>query len=148
MNLAYQSISTSILILPTATMSSSSKTYIVEHLDPELESWSALEYRAIAAETTSAGSKFLLSSVPTTLVLPSILQGANGLNVEHRGVEELYAHCKERVCLLDPSAEQEMSPADAESFDVFLFGGILGDDPPRGMSKAILSTTGSITDML
>ncbi|WVQ97720.1 hypothetical protein IAU59_004834 [Kwoniella sp. CBS 9459] len=38
---------------------------------------------------------------------------------------------KSRVCLLDPRAEKVLSPEDAEVFDVFLYGGILGDDPPR-----------------
>nr|ODN86059.1 hypothetical protein L203_04560 [Cryptococcus depauperatus CBS 7841] len=36
-----------------------------------------------------------------------------------------------RVCLLDPKAEKVIAPEDAERFDVFLYGGILGDDPPR-----------------
>lgn len=36
-----------------------------------------------------------------------------------------------RVCLLDPRAEQVIAPEDADKFDVFLYGGILGDDPPR-----------------
>lgn len=37
----------------------------------------------------------------------------------------------ERVCLLDPRAETVIAPEDADAFDVFLYGGILGDDPPR-----------------
>lgn len=36
-----------------------------------------------------------------------------------------------RVCLLDPRATQVISPSDGETFDFFLYGGILGDDPPR-----------------
>ncbi len=36
-----------------------------------------------------------------------------------------------RVCLLDPRAEAVIAPGDADKFDVFLYGGILGDDPPR-----------------
>lgn len=36
-----------------------------------------------------------------------------------------------RVCLLDPRAERVIAPEDAQTFDVFLYGGILGDDPPR-----------------
>jgi len=35
------------------------------------------------------------------------------------------------VCLLDPKGEKDLGPEDAELFDAFLFGGILGDDPPR-----------------
>ncbi|KAJ9619565.1 hypothetical protein H2203_008345 [Taxawa tesnikishii (nom. ined.)] len=115
----------------------SAKTYIVEHLDPELEAWSALEYRCIAAESHAAGSSFHLTSVPTSLKLPEVLQGAPGLSVKHEGVEELYATTKDKVCLLDPAAKTELSPEDGSRFDVFLFGGILGDDPPRDRTSEL-----------
>lgn len=36
-----------------------------------------------------------------------------------------------KVCLLDPKAPKALSPSDGEVFDWFLYGGILGDDPPR-----------------
>lgn len=42
-----------------------------------------------------------------------------------------------RLCLLDPRAEKVISPEDAELFDGFLFGGILGDDPPRDRTKEL-----------
>lgn len=100
------------------------KTYIVEHLDPELEAWSSLEYAAIARETSSAGSNFLLTSVPSSLVLPANLKDVPGLLVKSEGVEDLFE--KNTVCLLDPSAKKELSPGDGEKFAVFLFGGILG----------------------
>ncbi|KAF2745606.1 DUF431-domain-containing protein [Sporormia fimetaria CBS 119925] len=115
----------------------SGKTYVVEHLDPELEEWSALEYANIAAECHASGAQFLLSSVPESLQLPEKLQKAKGLSVERRGVEEIFAAQKDRVCLLDPAASQELSPADGDAFDVFLFGGILGDDPPRDRTSEL-----------
>ena len=31
-----------------------------------------------------------------------------------------------RVCLLDPRAPKELAPEDEETFDIFLYGGILG----------------------
>ncbi len=43
----------------------------------------------------------------------------------------------ERVCLLDMKATQSLSAADGENFDVFLFGGILGDNPPRDRTSLI-----------
>ncbi|EON62668.1 hypothetical protein W97_01892 [Coniosporium apollinis CBS 100218] len=101
------------------------KTYVVEHLDPELEQWSALEYKAIAQESYNAGAQFFLSSVPESLQLPKTLKDAQGLRVEHQSVETLYADKKGTVCLLDPAAKTELSPEDGERFDVFLFGGIL-----------------------
>lgn len=103
-----------------------SKTYIVEHLDPELEHWSALEYETIARESSEAGSRFILSSVPKTLQMPGQLRNTPGLTVESQSVEELFMQSKDRVCLLDPAAHAELSPSDGDNFDVFLFGGILG----------------------
>jgi ribosome biogenesis SPOUT family RNA methylase Rps3 len=107
-------------------MTTSGKTFVVEHLDPELEEWSSLEYSTIAAESYASGAKFLLSSVPASLKLPANLQGAQGLNVETRGIEEIYADKKDKVCLLDPAASKDLSPEDGDTFEVFLFGGILG----------------------
>lgn len=107
-------------------MASASKTFVVEHLDPELEAWSSLEYSTIAAESHAAGAQFLLSSVPTSLKLPENLQGIQGLTVETRGIEEIYASKKDKVCLLDPSASKDLSPDDGDTFEIFLFGGILG----------------------
>jgi ribosome biogenesis SPOUT family RNA methylase Rps3 len=137
-------------------MSSPTKsyTYVVEHLDPELESWSSLEYASIAAESHAANSKFFLSSVSPNLKLPANLQNVEGLTVEPRSVEEIFKDKKGKVCLLDPSAEKELSPDDGDIFEVFLFGGILGklvpmtllaeltnyttgDDPPRGRGSQI-----------
>jgi ribosome biogenesis SPOUT family RNA methylase Rps3 len=107
-------------------MNSSSKTYIVEHLDPELGPWSELEYLAIAKECHEAGSKFCLSSLPVDFETPAALSSAPSFTGETRGVEEIYAGDKSRVCLLDPAAGKDLSPEDGDVFDVFLFGGILG----------------------
>jgi ribosome biogenesis SPOUT family RNA methylase Rps3 len=103
-----------------------SAIYVVEHLDVELGSWSALEYKAIADESAAAGARFLLTSVPETLQLPQELACLDSLEVEHRSVEDIFAAQKDRVCLLDPAAPAELSPDDGEKFDIFLFGGILG----------------------
>jgi Predicted SAM-dependent RNA methyltransferase len=127
-----------------------SKTYVVEHLDPELEEWSSLEYTSIAKECHDIGSTFLLTSVQQDVILP-LIQSNTSCKSDERSVEEIFKETKDRVCLLDPAAEKELSPKDGAHFSVFLFGGILGkhslgirrsndtnvslpgDDPPRGM---------------
>ena len=111
------------------------KTYVVHHLDPELEQWSALEYATIAHECSNANARFMLCSVHPRLQLPENVKNAPGLQVEQSGAEVLFKDCIQRVCLLDPAAATELSAEDGERFDVFVFGGILGDDPPRGTSK-------------
>ncbi|ROT41414.1 DUF431 domain-containing protein [Sodiomyces alkalinus F11] len=113
------------------------KTYIVEHLDPELGQWSELEYVAIAKETQVAQGTFLLSSLPEAFNVPPALSQVPAFKPERRGVEELYANDKSRVCLLDPSASSDLGPDDGDKFDAFLFGGILGDDPPRDRTSEL-----------
>lgn len=106
--------------------STGGKTYIVEHLDEELGPWSELEYIAIATECQDVGSKFLLSSLPPAFKVPGPLSAIPAFTAETRGVEEIYAQDKSRVCLLDPAAAKDLAPEDGDNFDVFLFGGILG----------------------
>ncbi|KAI0387121.1 DUF431-domain-containing protein [Hypomontagnella monticulosa] len=114
------------------------KTYIVEHLDPELGPWSELEYIAIAEETQRAGNTFMLSSLPAGFQVPGKLAQNPAFKAESRGVEDMYGgELKERVCLLDPQAEKDLNPDDKREFDVFLFGGILGDDPPRDRTSEL-----------
>ena len=106
-------------------MASTGKTYIVEHLDDELGAWSELEYMTIAKESHENGASFFLTSVPASLELPERLKTLPGFVAKPESVEELYPE-KSRVCLLDPSATKELAPEDGDTFDVFLFGGILG----------------------
>ncbi|KAK6851134.1 carboxypeptidase D [Apiospora arundinis] len=115
------------------------KTYIVEHLDPELGPWSSLEYRAIARETAGCNGVFMLSSLPEGFQVPEELKQEKAFRAETRGVEDLYpaGQGKERVCLLDPAADEDLNPDDKRDFDVFLFGGILGDDPPRDRTSEL-----------
>jgi ribosome biogenesis SPOUT family RNA methylase Rps3 len=121
------------------------KTFIVEHLDSEFETWCTLEYASIAMECAltlpSGSAEMLISGIPAGMNLPTQLREleSKGLTFENRRIEEfvstigqkeaegkLWRWKKERVCLLDPKAEKELEPVDGELFDAFLFGGILG----------------------
>jgi ribosome biogenesis SPOUT family RNA methylase Rps3 len=42
---------------------------------------------------------------------------------------------KERICLLDMRAETTLNQEDLNKFDYFLYGGILGDHPPKDRTK-------------
>ena len=102
-------------------------TYIVEHLDPELGSWSALEYICIAQESATTLNDFLLTSVPVPL--QAELKGKSdykGIQICTESIEDLFADRQSTICLLDPAAKHELSPEDGDAFAVFLFGGILG----------------------
>ena len=109
-------------------MAGKKHTFVVEHLDPELGPWSALEYKTIAKESKQSACGFILSSVPESLLTTPDLSDLAALGAEARteSIETYFADKKDRICLLDPAAKQELEPSDADKFDVFLFGGILG----------------------
>ncbi|KAJ1333817.1 putative SAM-dependent RNA methyltransferase [Microdochium nivale] len=126
----------------------SGKTYIVEHLDPELGPWSELEYICIGQDSQKSGSRFFLSSLPDEFRVPEKLGTLEAFTPEKRSVEDMYpppplgeassaGDVKNQVCLLDPAAKKDLSPEDGDKFGVFLFGGILGDDPPRDRTSEL-----------
>lgn len=109
--------------------------YVIEHMEQGFTEWVILEYSTIIKEV--GRENLLLTSLPqgtTDSDIPKELL-ALGLqwtsdDVSQAGTEALPI-VKERVCLLDPSAEKDLVPGEAEAFDYFVFGGILGDHPPR-----------------
>lgn len=109
--------------------------YVIEHMEQGFTEWVILEYSTIIKEVGK--ENLLLTSLPqgtTDSDIPKELL-ALGLqwtsdDVSQAGTEALPI-VKERVCLLDPSAEKDLVPGEAEAFDYFVFGGILGDHPPR-----------------
>lgn len=118
---------------------SHSHVYIVEHLDPELETWQSLEYQCIARESKLSNNSFLLSGL-SKAHLPQTQQQLKleAANLSDRSVEAIYpdVESRKKICLLDPKASQDLRPEDGEAFEGWLFGGILGDDPPRGESSS------------
>lgn len=107
-------------------------SFIVEHLDPELEEWQQLEYNTIARECqAAANSTFILSGRPEELATDESLSSITSIPETVEQLLQESSISKSKVCLLDPRGEKDLSPEDGEDFAVFVFGGILGDDPPR-----------------
>lgn len=106
--------------------------YVIEHMEQGFTEWVTLEYSTIIKEV--GRENLLLTSLPEGTDIPEELIDA-GLQWTSKDVSEVGTTelpiIKERVCLLDPSAETDLEPSEAESFDYFVFGGILGDHPPR-----------------
>lgn len=143
------------------------KTYVIEHMEADdntpasLPPWVLLEYAHILERTfhpqrqntvyftnlSPASATSLMSTFDAQQSSSSA--SSSGSSIPPRSsyacvkesVDSLISAGvlppKERVCLLDPRAEKTISPADSDEFDVFLFGGILGDDPPRDRTKEL-----------
>lgn len=111
-------------------MSPTTHGYIIEHMEDALHEWCSLEYKHMLQNIgkdnlyfTSLTDRCLNEGMPEELKDAHLYQ-EEVLNVP--GIK------KEEICLLDPAGTSELSPEDGDKFKYFLFGGILGDHPPRG----------------
>ena len=103
--------------------------YIVEHLEPEVYDWCLIEYNHI--------SKIVGKE---NLIFTNVKNGKQKLKglgeVKEKSVAELGL---KNTCVLDLDADIELHPDD-KKFDYLIFGGILGDFPPKKRTKAELSS--------
>ncbi|RUS26428.1 hypothetical protein BC938DRAFT_470778 [Jimgerdemannia flammicorona] len=103
--------------------------YIIEHMEDALHEWCLLEYKHMLLTVGGANLHFTSLTPAALAALPPDLLGAHYHASDVLGMPGVEAA---DVCLLDPAATEELKPEDGDAFGWFLFGGILGDDPPRG----------------
>lgn len=135
--------------------------YIVEHMEEDEEEnaagfphWALLEYRQMLLlvgpgstvhftglkPNSAASLRTALASSSSSSTKPSA-----EAQIHTEGILDFAAKAHipiSAICLLDPKAPQPISVRDAASpppdgFSHFLFGGILGDDPPRDRTSAL-----------
>ncbi|MBI4919503.1 hypothetical protein HY837_06225 [archaeon] len=98
---------------------------VIEHMEPKLWEWCLIEYEHISKIIGKNNVWFTNCSNKEVLKF--------GL-VKKESVAKLNLP---KSCLLDPKAEKELSPEDAEKFDYFIFGGILGNAPAEGRTQIL-----------
>ncbi|EGF79921.1 hypothetical protein BATDEDRAFT_89103 [Batrachochytrium dendrobatidis JAM81] len=108
--------------------------YIVEHLEEEIEGWPELEYRNMLLNVGKGNLWLSHVSESVAQSPPASLEGAI---VSTHSIQSWPDVDMSRVILADPAAKTPLCPADAESYDYILFGGILGDDPPKDRTKEL-----------
>ncbi len=101
--------------------------FIIEHLEPELFKWCILEYKHISS---FVGKENLWITNVCGKELDKFAK------LSEKSVSKLNL---KKVCVLDPEAPRELSSDDAKKFDYFVFGGILGDYPPRKRTQEELT---------
>lgn len=106
--------------------------YIIEHMEDGFTDWVRLEYLAIAKDV--GGENLFLTSTKEGLEIPQEFKdvGITATTLDVSQFAQLDPNfTANKVCLLDPAAEKDLEPSDSAQFQYFLFGGILGDHPPR-----------------
>ncbi|QPG73496.1 SPOUT methyltransferase [Brettanomyces nanus] len=107
--------------------------YVIEHMEKGFTEWVILEYAQILRDVGS--DNLILTCLPegtTDRDIPVSLLKL-GLQWSTKDASHFIPRDipKSRLCLLDPRAELDLQPTDTGEFDYFIFGGILGDHPPR-----------------
>lgn len=104
--------------------------YIIDHMEPSLFKWCILEYRHMSQIVGK-----------NNLIFTNITKGKSKLigsgKIYSAPINKLKLDLK-KACILDPGAKKKLTPGDAKKFDYFIFGGILGDYPPRARTKELV----------
>lgn len=94
--------------------------FVIEHLEEKLYPWCLLEYKHISQIVGRKSLMFTYIKAAQKIKLKQFGE------VENKSVLDLKL---DKACFLDPGAKKELSSED--KFDYLVFGGILGDYPPR-----------------
>lgn len=102
--------------------------YIIEHLEPELFEWCLIEYEHISE---TVGRDNLWFTNIKSQDMKKLVKLGKVFSESVRGMK------LNNACVLDPEATQTLEPSD--NFDYYIFGGILGDYPPRKRTREELT---------
>lgn len=102
--------------------------YVIEHLEPELFKWCIIEYAHIS-KIVGRDNLIFTNIKPEDKEILSKYgevreESVSGMNLNN-------------ACVLDPNSDKVLSPED--KFDFLVFGGILGDNPPRNRTTPELT---------
>lgn len=106
---------------------------IIEHLEPKMHEWCLIEYKR--ASDLVGKENFILTNVPK-----EDHEKVNNFAIVYEQSIENLDFKNKKLCILDPNAENILQPK--EDFEYYVFGGILGDDPPSPRTKDELKVEG------
>lgn len=106
--------------------------YIIEHLEPKLFPWCMIEYKHISL-TVGKSNLWFTNINPKDKNAKNLKKYGK---VFHQSVRTMNLP---NVCVLDPQTPKTLEPEDSKQFNYFIFGGILGDYPPKKRTKKELT---------
>ncbi|MEK6918724.1 MAG: SAM-dependent methyltransferase [Nanoarchaeota archaeon] len=100
-----------------------SAVFVIEHLEPRVSKWVLIEYERISSIVGK--DNLWLTNVKSKTDRSKISKFGKVFKDSVSKMSLNYS------CVLDPQADQLLSPDDSAKFKFFVFGGILGDYPPK-----------------
>jgi ribosome biogenesis SPOUT family RNA methylase Rps3 len=107
------------------------KIFIIEHLEQELWPWCVIEYKHISEIVGKENLWFTNIHEKDSKKLEKY---GSVFNKSVKKMDLKYS------CVLDPESPDELTPENSSSFKYFIFGGILGDYPPKKRTKEELTS--------
>ncbi|MBW2978533.1 hypothetical protein KY304_00290 [Candidatus Woesearchaeota archaeon] len=104
--------------------------YIIEHMDNEMHKWSIIEYKHISSIVGK-----------NNLIFTNVKKGADKIKdlgkIREKSITEMNF---EKICILDSDSKHVLKTSDKQKFDYFVFGGILGDNPPQKRTQNLIKS--------
>jgi len=107
--------------------------FVIEHLEPEIGKWLLFEYEH--ASEIAGKNRLMFTNIKKEEWRR--LLSRFGM-VEEKSAAQIFNH--EKVIVLDPKAELPLTPEDFAGKEAVIVGGILGDHPPKGRTRKLLTT--------
>lgn len=108
--------------------------FILEHLEPNLGKWTLIEYKNISR--ILGKNALLFANIKNKKDIKKLSKyGKIFLN----SVKNIDFLNSQNSCILDPESPTLLSPKIAKKYKYFIFGGILGDYPPKKRTEKELS---------
>ncbi|MBD3361691.1 hypothetical protein GF358_02775 [Candidatus Woesearchaeota archaeon] len=104
--------------------------YIIEHMDEEMYEWCILEYKHISSIVGKEN-----------LIFTNVKKGAE--KIKNLGAVHTKSISKmnfDKICVLDMDAKEVLRTADKQKFEYFVFGGILGNNPPQKRTQKLIKS--------
>lgn len=106
--------------------------FVIEHLEPEVGKWLYIEY--LHASEIVGKNRLIFTNVRKP-------EDAKILSKLGRVKKESFAEIfpPEKIIILDPKASRRLEPEDFRDKEAIIIGGILGDHPPKGRTKKLVT---------
>lgn len=104
--------------------------FVIEHLEPELHEWCLIEYEHISKIVGKDNLIF------TNIKNKDIRKLSNYGTAYEKSVSQLNF---QKICVLSQYSKNALETIDKNKFQYLVFGGILGDNPAKKRTEAIIN---------
>jgi len=108
--------------------------FVIEHLEPVLGRWTWIEYKH--ASEIVGKENLIITNVKNLREAEKLREIACA--VYNQSVSELSIP-KEKLIVLDPKSDIPLHPEDIVDGSYIVIGGIMGDHPPKGRTRKLLT---------